>query len=266
MIYTINNIKSEIHQKLSIFSYINSTDSELIILETNTVLKLNNYINNGNIENNIFGVDLFGIKILKLPNSEEIGVYYFSKLKNNIIFENEILLAEDEIYFVYDNDKLNTVNGKYTIEMAGIVQEKEYSRAIEFTIHYEYHGNDSPELYYKRKINIGRTSFYNFTIPNTLSGSYTDACGDKCKVCYNNKCIKCKDSYKLMIDTNITNICQNESNDNFYFDEKNNLYKKCHEFCKSCSKMPIYYSDIFEIKDSNCNECIENYIYIHKKI
>ena len=121
LIYTIMYFR-DTYQKFSIFSYINSTDSELINIDSTSVLKLSNYINNENLENNIFGVDLYGIKILKLPNSNELGVYFFSKIKNNIIFENDILSSEDEILFVYDYENLNTGSGKYTIEMAGIVQ------------------------------------------------------------------------------------------------------------------------------------------------
>ena len=77
LIYDINFIRFSSYQKFSLFSYINSTDSELINLGTNTVLKLSNYISNENIENNIFGVELYGIKIVKLPNSTELGVYFY---------------------------------------------------------------------------------------------------------------------------------------------------------------------------------------------
>ena len=93
---------TDIYQYYYLFSYINSTDSELITLTQDTVLKLSNYINESTLENNIFGVDLYGIKILQLPNTDEIGIYYFSKIKNNIVNENDILNPEDEIYFVFD--------------------------------------------------------------------------------------------------------------------------------------------------------------------
>ena len=165
LIYTITT-SSEQYQKFSIFSYVNGTDSELINLDTNTVLKLSDYIKEENIENNIFGVELYGIKILKLPDSNEIGVYYFSKLNRNLIFENDILLPEDEIYFIYDNI-LITGEEKYTIEIAGVVKEKIYSDSIKYTIHTEYYGDSSYELFYQPEIKIGKTSYFNFTIRNT---------------------------------------------------------------------------------------------------
>ena len=41
-----------------------------------------------------------------MPNSNENGVFYISKEKNNIINENVILNSEDEIIFIYDYDNL----------------------------------------------------------------------------------------------------------------------------------------------------------------
>ena len=32
-----------------------------------------------------------------------------------------------------------------------------------------------------------------------------------------------------------------------------------HDSCKTCSNGPIYYIDILEIEDTNCNECIQGY-------
>ena len=77
LIYTSRKLYYyESNQYFSIFSYINSRDSELIILDKNTILLLNNYISEEDIENNIFGIILYGIKILVLPNN--IGVFYIS--------------------------------------------------------------------------------------------------------------------------------------------------------------------------------------------
>ena len=249
------------YQQFSLFSYINSTDSELINVGNNSLLKLNDYIKNENIENNIFGVDLYGIKILKLPSSKKTGVYFFSYLKNTLIFENDILSPDDVIHFIYDYNVFNKRNEIYTIEMAGIVQEKEYSSALEFTIYTQFYGIvDSPEIFYKRKIYEGRTSFYNFTISNNIIGNNDNSCTENCKVCYNNKCIKCQDDFKLIEDST---ICQIDSpNNNYYFDENYDIYKRCHEFCKNCLQGPKYYSDILEIEDTNCIECIEDYYKI----
>ena len=148
--------------------------------------------------------------------------------------------------------------------MAGIVQEKEYNNSLVFTIKNEFYGNTTPELYYKRKIYIGRTSFYNFTIQNNITGNNDNSCEDNCKICDNSICIKCQDDYKLIENTN---ICQMDApNNKYYFDEKYNIFRKCHEFCKSCSQGPIYYNDSLEIEDTNCNECIGDYYKIEIQI
>ena len=263
LIYT-NTISDTDHryQRFSIFSYVNGTDSELINLDGNTVLKLNDYIKAENLENNVFANDLYGIKIIKLPNTYEFGVYYFSKLKNNIIYENDILSTDDEIYFIYDYDILDTQNEIYTIEIAGITQEKSFSDANNYIINSEYYGNSSPASFYKQKIFIGRTSFLNFTIQTTISGTNSGSCTENCKVCYNSICIKCITNYKLYEDEN-SNICQeNIMEEAYYYNEKPEVYRKCQDKCKTCSNGPIYFDNSLEIKDTNCDECIENYFKI----
>ena len=258
LIYTINIGSDSRYQYFSLFSYINGTDSELTSLGDSAFFKLSNYINEDNIENNIFGVDLYGIKILKLPNSNRIGVYYFSKSKRNIIFENDILSTDDEIYFIFDNDILQTTEEIYTIEIAGVVKEKLYNDSIKFTIHNEYYGKESPESFYQPKIKIGTTIFYNFTIDNRPIVNYVNNCNENCKICYNSICIKCKNNYKLIIGE--SNDCQTTiSNNNYYYEEIYNVYKQCHENCKTCLRGPIYYNDSLEIEDTNCDVCIDNY-------
>ena len=246
------------YQRFSIFSYVNGTDSELINLEANTVFKLSDYISEENIENNIFGVELYGIKILKLPDSNENGVYFYSKLKRNLIYENDILSPQDEIYFIYDKNKLK-FNEKYTIEIAGIVKEKSYSESIIYTIYSQNYGDSSYELYYQPTNKIGRTCFYNFTINENIITNYI-SCIENCKICFENACLKCNDNYKLIIDDSYN--CQETIPNNYYYDETYNAYRKCHGNCKTCLSGPIYYNDNLEIEDTNCEECIENYFKI----
>ena len=124
---TIHFSKKSVFQYFSLFGYINNTDSSIISLKENHKLILSDYLNNNLIQNNFFGFELYGIKIIKLPKSFDIGVYFFSKLNNNKIFENDILSQEDEIYFIYDYNNLKIGNTIYTIEFAGIVKESNVS-------------------------------------------------------------------------------------------------------------------------------------------
>ena len=252
---------NNIYQYFSILNYINGTDSEIIILEPNTTLNLEEYINDGLIENNIFGVHLYGIKIVKLPKSSDTGIYYFSELKNNIISEKEILSPKDRIIFIYDYDKIKSEGKVYTIEMAGIIQDPEYSVLNKYSIYSETIGSQEYELFYKQNILIGKTCFYNFTISNNIKGINENNCSANCKICYNNNCIKCINDYAIVEGTNNC-IIINLIFEGYYLDKESMTFKKCHESCKKCSNGPIYDNYTLEISDSNCDICIDNYYKI----
>ena len=257
IIYTtyLSPVLNKVYQFLSIFSYINGTDSELINLQKETKLKLKDYINETSIENNIFGVYLYGIKIIKLPNNNENGVFYISKEKNNIIKENDILNSEDEIIFIYDYDDLIIGNTIYIIEIAGVVKEPLYSEAINYSIYNEHYGNALPETFYQLEILIGKTCFYNYSIPNKIITE--NDCPENCKLCYYNICFNCKNDYIL---ENSTKSCQlNISKEGYYYDENLKYYKKCYESCKTCSKGPKYLIDKSDIEEMNCNKCPQDF-------
>ena len=249
------------YQYFSIINYINGTDSEIILLEPNTTLILEEYINDTLIENNIFGVHLYGIKILKLPKSSDIGIYYFSELKNNIISEKDILSPKDKIIFVYDYDIIKSDGAMHTIEKAGIIQEPIYSVLNKYPIYSETIGKQEQELFYKQKILIGKTCFYNFSLSNNIIGINENKCSINCKICYNNICIKCLNNYSLVEGTNNCKSV-NIKIEGFYLDEESMTFKKCHESCKICSNGPIYDNYTLEISDSNCDICIDNYYKI----
>ena len=212
LIYTtkVQTSPISILQFFSILSYINGTDSELIHLEEGSMLKPKDYINETNIENNVFGVELYGIKIIKLPNSNENGVYYISKEKNNIINENDILNIEDEIIFRYDYEELKIGNKIFTIEIAGIVREPLYSKAIKYAIYHENYGNILPEAFYQPETLIGKTCFYNYSISNNIIGKNNNSCEENCKLCYYNICLKCKNNY-ILENINNKKICLPEN-------------------------------------------------------
>ena len=259
LLYTLENIwaleNEQVTQYYSIFSYINSIDSDLISLESNTKLILNNYINTDHIENNLFGVILIGIKILKLPKN--IGVYYFSQNKNYIIAENDILDPDDIIHFVYDYDKIIKGDEIYTIEMVGVVEEPSFAEFKKYPIYIENYGSEMKESHYIKKCFFGKHSFYNFTIPIELTGTVDSSCIPNCQICYNNVCIKCYNNYFLIENPN---KCQSSApTDGYYFDENIQAYRKCHDSCKTCTSGPVYYEDRIGFEDTNCDNCKDNY-------
>ena len=260
IVYTVNYNSNKpyrlIYQYFSIISYINGIDSPLIYLKNDEIIKIKDYINEAYIENNVFGVELYGIKIIKLPKSNETGVFFFSKNNNKIINDNEILSPDDEIIFIYDYVDLKKGDEVYTIEMAGVVQEPEFSKALEYTIYNESFGSIPFDKYYKQNIFVGKTIFYNFSISNNLNGENNSTCTENCKVCYNNICLKCLNYYNL---NNETNICElTIPKEGYYYNESLKIYEKCYPSCKSCSKGPIYNN---ELKTGNmfCDECAQDY-------
>ena len=142
----------------SILSYIKGIDSSLITLDITTTIVLNDYINENNIENNVFGVIFHGIKIIKLPVVE--GLYYFSEKTNNIISENDILESDDVIRFAYDYDILIKGEIEYNIEMAGVVREPNYSDFNKYPEKTEYYGTETQESYFNPREFVGKSSFY----------------------------------------------------------------------------------------------------------
>ena len=61
-----------------------------------------------------------------------------------------------------------------------------------------------------------------------------------------------------------SNSCHNNNIpiDKYYIDTKNNLLRKCHESCLSCSNGPILSINSLNIEDTNCEICINNYYKI----
>ena len=70
-------------------------------------------------------------------------------------------------------------------------------------------------------------------------------------VCYEN-CTN--NTFKLF--KNII-ICSDEVPENFYFDLSESIYKECYKTCKKCSQQG-------DIESNNCDQCIDNYIFINE--
>ena len=141
--------------------------------------------------------------------------------------------------------------------MAGVVEESEYEENNKFPEYIENYGTEMEESYYIRKCFFGKKGFYNFTIPEELTGYLESSCIDNCKICYNSVCIKCSNNYLLVENPN--SCITTEPDEGYYFDENIQTYRKCHKSCKKCSKGPIYFSDRLDIEDTNCDTCKDDY-------
>ena len=239
-------------QYFSLFSYIKCIDSELIELGPTTTLRLSDYANEQYIDNNIFGVTFYGIKIVKLPNN--IGVYYLSKIKKKLVFENDILDPSDIIIFVYDYTEI-AIGNLYTIELAGVVQEPPYEEFNQYAEYTEYYRTTTQESFFTQKKFVGKSCFYKFSITDELTGVNDGSCLINCKVCYETFCVKCTENY--IANENLDTCLVNAPIDGYYYDENSLSYKECHYLCRTCSKGPILNG--LTIKNSNCDTCITKY-------
>ena len=240
---------SIIREYLLILSYINGTDSDIINLESYTTIILSDYINNLSIENNLFGYTFIGIKLLKFPNSNELGTYYYSQEKKITIVENNILSPDDVIIFAFDYSNLIKNGTIYTIEMTGVIQEPSYSESENYAIDIENIGSDN-QLLYQQNVLEGKTCFYNFTVPESLIKE-ENSCNN-CKICNKKECFECLNGYYLVKGTN---NCENTKIERYYFNNESQQYENCHESCRYCSVGP-------ENNNTNCEICINDYYKI----
>ena len=188
---------------LMIFSYPNSTDFNIDI--TQTLKSFKNPIINFNekckIENNIFGYEFVGIKLIELYNGIQLlNEDDKSKILIGNIFNNNVELIINETI---------QLNSTIRIEYAMIVKDPPYDlykNNSQIILH--YCPNCDEEKYYEQKYHIGRISYCDIIIDlNEIS----QICDDNCYLCKkdNQECIFCINYFsKLKFDNK---KCTNET-------------------------------------------------------
>ena len=238
------------------FGYVNATEDISYQEGTNYLInnkkniKVNDYISG--IENNLFGYDFIGVKILSLPDENKVG--YFTNLNNNNkkISLNEIININSELKFIINN---NPINGNYSLSFAGIVKEPEFQIANNFSNKVEYYPDTStPEQYLnEQKILIGKEFKYNFTIEDKSE----EKCYENCETCErpsNNineqYCIKCKNGFYFKDNTK---NCFDKIDYEYYFNENTNTFSPCYKDCYTCKEKEINSTHM------NCLSCYSLY-------
>ena len=212
--------------KIMISSYANSTDIIENNIQTNNYqITLKNYIS---IENNIFGLEIYGIKIINLPNKTS-GITFFNPNDNKRVEKNDIIKNNGLIELIVSYDLVSnndpSFNKIYTIEFQGILSEPENFNDYNNT-------SDLSELilinnvreFNHRNFYKGRIGLYNFTINNNIQ---IKLCHENCISCTeqsnldeDQKCLFCKEEFDE-IEYATTFLGQNI---NLY-----NCYTKCPE-------------------------------------
>ena len=106
-------------------------------------------------------------------------------------------------------------------------------------------------------------SFY--VLNNAENTGVIEYCNEACNSCIGKKigqdtnCIDCSDGYFKTEDSNTICILENLIPENFYKNMDDNIYYHCYIYCRKCSD---YYDA--ENNNMNCDECIENYYFLHE--
>ena len=244
-----------------LFGYFNSTDPKQIY----NIKKdgLNYYINLSeylNLQSNVFEYEIKGVKILEIPDPDISGLYLISNVTKNIIKKDDLLDLHTKISLSFSyNDTLK--KGNYLFKFAGFLQEPTFETIEKYTD--EIISNiDEVQLNYKykneyderRNMNIiGRAALVQINVLNDTKIFCDKKYDNTTLKTKKGKFINCGEGkfYEVIDDDGQDKITQYGLED-YIFDDNKNVFFKCHERCKTCSKE-------FNITSMNCNECFENY-------
>ena len=221
------------------FGYVNATEDISYEEGTNNLIdnklniKINEYITG--IENNLFGYEFVGVKIISLPNENKAG--YFININNNdkkINLDN-IIDINSELKFIPNS---YPVSGNYTISFAGVVREPEYNISNNFAYKVELYPNtSSPEKYLtEQKILIGKEFKYNFKLGEKKCYKNCETCIRPSEDINEQDCITCKQGFYFK---DGTNNCYDEIAYQYYFNEETKKFYPCYRDCYTCKTKEI---------------------------
>ena len=252
-----------------LFSYINSTDpigiKNMFENQETHELELSKYINNSLIENNLFGHELVGIKILYFYDILQSGIFLLSKNKGTQININDTLTISDIIQFKINSNQ-GASFGNYYFEFAGVIQEpssydelKKYARNNQYlkqnlnqdlvAYNDESISDFDDSEFYLPLSYIGRSSIFNYTIESCFktcsncNGILGDSNGNHCTKCnqyfsfIHEKGKKCLDfcdnekGYYLQQDTH--KCLKDIPSEDYCLDFNKKIFKKYFYKCKT---------------------------------
>ena len=263
----LNTTLNQIYTYFMFFSYPNGTDhlepeSKVCLNDNNRTIHLSPYLF---IENNFFGLELKLIKILKLPNGTESGLYFYTKDESTeeeptILSQNDLIGINDPIIIQITQK----IDRNYSIEYSGIAFDpSEYDKFNQLS---DGNFEDTKDgEFYNPKWYIGRKLTYNFSYylyerkEKTNGFCCHEHCVEnQCKIFgtdQENSCFKCKDGFyfnetEYFMDFPKFNNCI--SHEEGYWINKTHyptVLSLCYETCKTCDK-----SGNFE--KQNCLTCL----------
>ena len=275
----------ENRQGFILFGFFNSTDPEQIYdLKKNGLnynILLNKYLT---LQSNILEYEIRGIKIIDCPN-EKSGLYFISNIAKRLIASNEIIDFNTEMQLDFPYNGIVS-KGNYTFKFTGILLEPNLKTMIDSSSLFQYINEDSMtyddldecENIYSEDRNfniIGKAALIQINVLNDIKVFCDEVNDFSCLKNNNEKCLTCG-KVKFYNVENANEITQKLLGENYYFNDKNNSYIKCHKRCKNCSNeynenddknmycFECLNSTYFFLRDNNCLEksyCEYNYYY-----
>ena len=248
--FHIENIEGE--TGFILFGYYNSTDPKQIYNVKkdglNYIINLGDYLT---LQSNIFEYEKKCIKIVEIPDLNS-GLYLISNITKNIITKNDCINLNTKISLNFANNGI-IKKGNYLFKFCGVVEEPTFETIAEYSDDfYSTDQNNFQKYNEQRNTNItGKVALVQINVLNDTKVFCDNEYNDTALKAENGTLITCgnKKFYEVENSNEITQINLGHK---YYFDTNKNVYIKCHEKCKKCSKE---YNDT----NMNCDECYENY-------
>jgi hypothetical protein len=247
-----NSNKDEYNSALMLFSYPNSTNIEFDLVDyllNNTNVNITiNLTENSIIDNNIFGLEIYGVKIINLCESDLLS---FSIESNGIDLENELIVLKNEsIKIDLNKDKFGEMECKIYFQIIANEPDFEtlssYADHIYTTSFFDYYLNEHHpglNLYY------GKTSYIKFLINQKLTNSN---CDKNCNICLSkqrNYCIICKSEKNAIINSSGKKSCFKDDIES----DKNTLIIDSENIKESQNSINFLSENVTEIESQNYN-------------
>ena len=248
--YTKEKEKGEC--SFSLLSYGSTTDylkvdDFLMKLDLNQKYNPLNLEDNIVLENNIFGFEYVGTIITSIPDKDDTGLLIMNSQNKKEIRKNDILYHNSIIFSYVANNTI--IEGEYLIEFVPIVNEKS-SLLDKYSNLNKIIGENKNQNSFSKNY-TGRHGQFIFNIKSHCNFY----CHQNCYSCYKTSisddeqfCIICQENFYFIENTN--NCFKDPLG--YYFNERKQVYSKCHSNCTKCSKGP-------EPNNMNCDECKEEF-------
>ena len=182
------------------FSYPNSTEYNFDAIDylSNNIdnFILFNISEKGYIDNNIFGYEIYGAKIISICANDLI---FKINGTEEILSVNKEVTKDQNIKLELSKDKYDKINCK--LEYQIIISESSYE---EFNSHVDkidhFYSQNSEKKLWNTNLYYGKINYYNIIFIDEI---LTNKCGELCSICYSNDinyCITCK--YKTSFEIN----------------------------------------------------------------